>query len=62
MSLFACPKCQHPISRVTRTREREDGTVLRRSRFCEECDHQWITEERAINADARCSLDEPSHL
>ena len=48
MSLFACPKCKHPISRVLKTEEDEDGTVLRRRRRCNnrECDYRWSTEER----------------
>lgn len=57
MSLFACPKCQHPESRVIDTREREEGSVLRRRRECLEptCRHRWNTEEKTLE-NARCSI------
>ena len=64
MSLFACPKCQYPISRVTETlREDEDGKVLLRRRTCdfEECGHTWRTEERSVES-GRCTIDTESGL
>ena len=41
-SRFPCPKCRHPITKVLRTDENDDGIVTRERR-CPCCDHRWLT-------------------
>jgi transcriptional repressor NrdR len=42
-----CPFCRHPDSRVTDSREAEDGTAVRRRRACPECGRRFTTLETA---------------
>lgn len=37
-----CPACRHPVTRVLRTGEMDDGTVIRQ-RECKACSHRWFT-------------------
>ena len=38
----ACPKCRHPLTRVTRSGAEDGGEIVRR-RVCEACDHRFYT-------------------
>ena len=41
-----CPFCGHPESQVKDSRPSEDGTAIRRRRFCPECEGRFTTFER----------------
>lgn len=41
-SRIPCPKCRHPLSKVLRTGEDDDGIVTRERR-CPSCGYQWFT-------------------
>ncbi|MDQ2738378.1 MAG: transcriptional regulator NrdR [Actinomycetota bacterium] len=45
-----CPFCRHPDSRVTDSREVEDGQAIRRRRSCPECSRRFTTVEEAVLA------------
>jgi hypothetical protein len=38
----ACPKCRHPLTRVTRSGAEDGGEIIRR-RICESCGHRFVT-------------------
>jgi hypothetical protein len=37
-----CPKCRHPLTRVTRSGAEDGGEIVRR-RLCEACGHRFYT-------------------
>lgn len=41
-----CPKCYCTKSSVVDSRQAEEGTVIRRRRICDECNHRFTTFER----------------
>ncbi|MDT0261093.1 transcriptional regulator NrdR [Jatrophihabitans lederbergiae] len=45
-----CPYCRHPDSRVTDSREQDEGQVIRRRRSCPECGKRFTTVEEATLA------------
>src|SRR5689334_10749186 len=45
-----CPYCRHPDSRVTDSREQDEGQVIRRRRSCLECGRRFTTVEEATLA------------
>jgi transcriptional repressor NrdR len=45
-----CPYCRHPESRVTDSREAEEGAMIRRRRSCRECGRRFTTVEEAVLA------------
>src|SRR5947208_3467026 len=45
-----CPYCRHPDSRVTDSREQDEGQVIRRRRSCPECGRRFTTVEEATLA------------
>jgi transcriptional repressor NrdR len=45
-----CPFCRHPDSRVTDSREVDDGQTIRRRRSCPECSRRFTTVEEAVLA------------
>jgi transcriptional repressor NrdR len=45
-----CPYCRHPDSRVTDSREVDEGQVIRRRRSCQECGRRFTTVEEATLA------------
>lgn len=45
-----CPYCRHPDSRVTDSREQDEGQVIRRRRACPECGRRFTTVETAVLA------------
>jgi transcriptional repressor NrdR len=45
-----CPYCRHPDSRVTDSREQDEGQVIRRRRSCPECGRRFTTVEAATLA------------
>lgn len=49
---LVCPKCRHPESRVTETRDAVIGphAALRRRRHCKACNHRWWTYELSEEA------------
>lgn len=42
-----CPFCRHPDSRVTDSREVDDGAAIRRRRSCTDCGRRFTTLEEA---------------
>jgi transcriptional repressor NrdR len=55
-----CPFCRHPDSRVTDSREAEDGQLIRRRRSCPECGRRFTTVEEAIlSVSKRSGVTEP---
>jgi transcriptional repressor NrdR len=44
-----CPYCGANNDIVTDTREREDGRVIRRRRYCRECGRKFTTKEMLVN-------------
>jgi transcriptional repressor NrdR len=45
-----CPYCRNPDSRVTDSREVDEGQVIRRRRSCQECGRRFTTVEEATLA------------
>ena len=45
-----CPYCRHPDSRVTDSREVDEGQTIRRRRSCQECGKRFTTVEEATLA------------
>jgi transcriptional repressor NrdR len=45
-----CPYCRHPDSRVTDSREVDEGQVIRRRRSCQQCGKRFTTVEEATLA------------
>jgi transcriptional repressor NrdR len=45
-----CPYCRHPESRVTDSREADEGVMIRRRRSCRECGRRFTTVEEAVLA------------
>jgi transcriptional repressor NrdR len=45
-----CPYCRHPDSRVTDSREQDEGQVIRRRRSCQACGKRFTTVEEATLA------------
>jgi transcriptional repressor NrdR len=45
-----CPYCRHPESRVTDSREADEGAMIRRRRSCRECGRRFTTVEEAVLA------------
>lgn len=43
-----CPFCGHPDTQVKDSRPSEDGTAIRRRRYCTECDSRFTTFERIM--------------
>lgn len=43
-----CPFCSHPDSQVKDSRPSDDGTTIRRRRYCPECDSRFTTFERVM--------------
>ena len=46
-----CPYCQHPDTRVTESREAQNGAVIRRRRECMKCDQRFTTYEQTAILD-----------
>lgn len=43
-----CPFCGHPDTQVKDSRPSEDGSSIRRRRYCTECDSRFTTFERVM--------------
>jgi transcriptional repressor NrdR len=55
-----CPYCRHPDSRVTDSREQDEGQVIRRRRSCLECGRRFTTlEEATLAVIKRSGVTEP---
>ena len=55
-----CPYCRHPDSRVTDSREQDEGQVIRRRRSCPECGRRFTTlEEATLAVIKRSGVTEP---
>lgn len=55
-----CPFCRHPDSRVTDSREADEGAAIRRRRACPECGRRFTTlEVAALGVRKRSGATEP---
>jgi transcriptional repressor NrdR len=55
-----CPYCRNPDSRVTDSREQDEGQVIRRRRACLECGRRFTTlEEATLAVIKRSGVTEP---
>ena len=55
-----CPYCRNPDSRVTDSREQDEGQVIRRRRSCLECGRRFTTlEEATLAVIKRSGVTEP---